>query len=340
MFSASLRRHACAVACLLAMPLLSAEAGAHATFEKGAATQNSYEKITLRVPHGCNGEATHTVRIAIPEGMIAIKPMPKPGWKLTTASGDLARSHVLHGKEIKAGVKEIIWSGGSLADDNYDEFAFQARITDALPAGETVFIPVVQECANGKAAWTEIPAKGQDPHTLKSPAPGIRILAAGSAAGGHDHGAHAVATKPSEFRVGTLVVTAPWTRATPGGAKVGGGFMTITNAGPVSDRLIGGSAEIAKHFEVHEMKMEGNVMKMRALDKGLEIRPGETVELKPGGYHVMFLDLARPIKEGETLKGHLVFEKAGKIEIEYRIEARGAAGTGAHGHHNHGGKAP
>ena len=126
--------------------------------------------------------------------------------------------------------------------------------------------------------------------------------------------------------------------------KVGGGFMKITNTGTEPDRLIGGTAEIAKTFEVHEMKMEGSTMKMRALEKGLEIKPGETVELKPGGYHVMFIDLQKPIKDGENLKGQLVFEKAGKVDVEYKVEARGASGSSDHSTHGahgaHGKKAP
>ncbi len=153
-----------------------------------------------------------------------------------------------------------------------------------------------------------------------------------------------------DYTVGTLKIGHPWSRATPGGAKVGGGYMSITNTGTVADRLIGGSAAIAKTFELHEMKMEGDVMKMRALDKGLEIKPGETVELKPGGFHVMFLDLKQPLRQGETIKGQLVFEKAGTVDVEFKIEARGAGGShdhGAQGHgsqghgsHNHGSKAP
>lgn len=147
-----------------------------------------------------------------------------------------------------------------------------------------------------------------------------------------------------DYKIGALKIDHPWTRATPGGAKVGGGFLKITNTGTEADRLIGGSAEIAKALEIHEMKMEGSTMKMRALDKGLEIKPGETVELKPGGYHVMFLDLQKPIKDGEALKGQLVFEKAGKVDVEYKVEARGAAGSTdhtSHGAHDaHGKKAP
>lgn len=136
-----------------------------------------------------------------------------------------------------------------------------------------------------------------------------------------------------DYKIGDLKIDHPWTRATPGGAKVAGGFMKITNTGTSPDRLIGGTAVPAGIFEVHEMRMDGNVMKMRALEKGLEIKPGQTVELKPGGYHVMFIDLKSPLKEGETIKGTLVFEKAGTIEVEYKIEARGS--TGGHGGHVH-----
>lgn len=139
-----------------------------------------------------------------------------------------------------------------------------------------------------------------------------------------------------DYMLGSLKIAHPWSRATPGGAKVAGGFMTITNTGKEPDRLIGGSAVPAGIFEVHEMRMEGNVMKMRALEKGLEIKAGQTVELKPGGYHVMFMDLKSPLKEGESIKGTLIFEKAGTIEVEYKIENRGASsGQTGHGGHKH-----
>ncbi|MGL5445996.1 MAG: copper chaperone PCu(A)C [Rhabdaerophilum sp.] len=136
-----------------------------------------------------------------------------------------------------------------------------------------------------------------------------------------------------DYTIGDLKIDHPWTRATPGGAKVAGGYMKITNNGTMPDRLIGGTAVPAGIFEVHEMKMEGNVMRMRALAKGLEIKPGQTVELKPGGLHVMFIDLKSPLKEGEKFKGTLVFEKAGTIEVEYAVEARSSAG--GHGGHQH-----
>lgn len=140
-----------------------------------------------------------------------------------------------------------------------------------------------------------------------------------------------------DYKIGDLKIDHPWARATPGGARVGGGFMKITNTGTQPDRLIGGTALVSNVFEIHEMKMEGNVMKMRALEKGLEIKPGETVELKPGGLHVMFIDLKSPLKEGEKVKGTLVFERAGTVEVEYKIEPRGASPAQAHDHGAHSG---
>jgi copper(I)-binding protein len=127
-----------------------------------------------------------------------------------------------------------------------------------------------------------------------------------------------------EFKAGQIVVTQPWSRATPAGAKVAGGYMTITNKGTEPDRLVGGSLPVAGKFEVHEMKMEGGVMRMRPLPKGLEIKPGQTVRLEPGGYHVMFEDLKQPLKQGETLKGELRFEKAGSVAVDYKVEGIGA----------------
>ena len=129
-----------------------------------------------------------------------------------------------------------------------------------------------------------------------------------------------------EFKAGSLVISQPWSRATAGGAKVGAGYMTITNIGTEPDRLIGGSLPQAGKFEVHEMRMENNVMTMRPLHGGLEIKPGQTVKLAPGGYHVMFMQLKEPLKQGEVLKGELVFEKAGKVPIEYTV---GAIAAGA-----------
>jgi copper(I)-binding protein len=141
-----------------------------------------------------------------------------------------------------------------------------------------------------------------------------------------------------DYKVGDLKIDHPWSRATPGGAKVAGGYMTITNNGKEADRLVGGTLISAGIVEIHEMAMEGSTMRMRALPQGLEIKPGQTVELKPGGFHVMFLDLKSPMKEGDKVKGTLVFQRAGTIEVEFKVEGRGASGGHDHGNHSGGHK--
>jgi len=128
------------------------------------------------------------------------------------------------------------------------------------------------------------------------------------------------------FKVGDLTIGHPWTRATPNGAKIGGGYLTITNNGTTADRLVGVSVSVSDRGEIHEMKMDGGVMTMRPLAQGVEIKPGETVKFEPGGYHLMFMDLKEPFKEGTMVKGQLRFEKAGKVDVEYKVDAIGAPG--------------
>lgn len=134
---------------------------------------------------------------------------------------------------------------------------------------------------------------------------------------GHDHGAAAEA--PAEIRVGDLVLTEAFSRATRPGAPVAGGFLLIANEGAADDRLVAARSDIAGHMEIHEMAMADGVMKMRELPDGLAIPAGETVALKPGGYHVMFMDLKGPLVEGETVTVTLVFEKAGEVTLPLAI---------------------
>lgn len=141
------------------------------------------------------------------------------------------------------------------------------------------------------------------------------------------------AASAHDYQKGALKIEHPWSRETPSGAKVAGGYMRITNTGKEADRLIGGSLVDAKVFEVHEMRMDGDVMRMRRLDKGLEIPPGQTVELKPGSFHVMFIDLKNGLKQGDSVKGTLMFEKAGTVEVEFRIDARGVTAPTKGNHH-------
>lgn len=139
--------------------------------------------------------------------------------------------------------------------------------------------------------------------------------------------AQAPAQSPSgkTYTLKDLVIEAPWSRETPVGARVAGGFFRITNKGTISDRLVGGSFSRAGRLEVHEMAVVGGVMRMRELGQGLEIKPGQTVELKPGSFHVMFMDLKEGLKAGETVKGSLVFANAGSIEVNYTVAPRTVA---------------
>jgi len=138
--------------------------------------------------------------------------------------------------------------------------------------------------------------------------------------------------RADEVKAGDLVISQGWTRATPNGAKVGGGYLTIENRGSAPDRLIGGSADVAGSVQVHEMSMDNGVMKMRPVEKGLAIDPGKTVKLAPGGYHLMMMDLKSQLKQGDKVPVTLEFEKAGKVTVSLDVAGVGAQGpTGGAG---------
>jgi periplasmic copper chaperone A len=131
------------------------------------------------------------------------------------------------------------------------------------------------------------------------------------------------------YTVGSIEIGNPWARATPKGASVGGAYMTITNKGPETDRLISISSPIADQSEVHQMAMDKGVMSMRPVLGGLEIKPGQTVELKPQSFHLMLMGLKQPLAAGERVKATLEFAKAGKVDVEYVVESMGAQGPSA-----------
>ncbi|MET0315081.1 MAG: copper chaperone PCu(A)C [Hansschlegelia sp.] len=128
-----------------------------------------------------------------------------------------------------------------------------------------------------------------------------------------------------EYKLGDLTIGHPWSRATAPGAKIGGGFLSIENKGSTPDRLVAVSATFAQKAELHESLVEDGVSKMRPLKDGVEVKPGETVTFEPGGKHLMFIGLAAPLKQGERVKGELTFEKAGKVEVEFAVEAAGSS---------------
>jgi periplasmic copper chaperone A len=148
-------------------------------------------------------------------------------------------------------------------------------------------------------------------------------------------GLFATPARGQEVKAGDLVITQAWSRATPGGAKIAGGYLTIENKGTAPDRLISGAGDVAGKVEIHEMTMDGGVMKMRSLDKGLAIEPGKTVKLAPGGYHLMLMDLKSPLKQGDKVPVTLTFEKAGKVALSLDVQGVGAQAPAHGGHSGH-----
>ncbi|MBX6318403.1 copper chaperone PCu(A)C [Pigmentiphaga sp.] len=147
----------------------------------------------------------------------------------------------------------------------------------------------------------------------------VSLLVAG-AASAHAHG----------YTAGSIRIEHPWARATAPGQPSGGGFLKLTNAGE-ADKLIAVRADVSASTELHTMQMEGDIMRMRQVD-AIAVPAGGEVELKPGGYHIMFVRLKAPLKEGASFPATLVFEKAGEVQVEFKVHAPGARG-GEHGTH-------
>ena len=151
-------------------------ASAHVGLEQGATPVGQPYKAVFKVTHGCEGSPTQKVTIDFPEGVIAVKPMPKPGWQVTTTKDRYAKSYnFYHGTKLSEGVKTIVWSGGSLPDDFYDEFVVSTFIAAELPPGTPLAFTVTQDCEKGQMRWSETGPAGHE-HHLKWPAPVLQLL--------------------------------------------------------------------------------------------------------------------------------------------------------------------
>jgi copper(I)-binding protein len=143
-------------------------------------------------------------------------------------------------------------------------------------------------------------------------------------------GGHVLAQAPTiGTPVGGITAVEPWSRATPGGAPVGAGYLVIENNGPAPDRFVGAETELSDKVELHETRVAEGVARMLPVES-IVVPPGGRIELKPGGYHLMLTGLKRPLKEGERFSGTLVFEKAGRVPVSFAVRGLGA---GAHHHH-------
>lgn len=154
---------------------LLSSANAHVTLEQREAPVGAPYKAVFKVPHGCGTSATLKLRVRIPDGVIGVKPMPKPGWTLETVRGKYDKAYTMFHSTLTEGVREVTWTG-RLPDDNYDEMVLSAFLADDLVPGQMLYFPVVQECESGVNRWIEIPAEGKTGADYKEPAPGVKLL--------------------------------------------------------------------------------------------------------------------------------------------------------------------
>jgi copper(I)-binding protein len=137
------------------------------------------------------------------------------------------------------------------------------------------------------------------------------------------------AQAPATVEAGALTIVEPWSRATPGGARVGVGYLVVENRSAAPDRLLGAESDVSATAEVHETVTEAGVARMKPVD-AVAIAPNGRLELKPGGYHLMLSGLKRPLREGERFAAALIFEKAGRVAVTFTVR-----GIGAETHHHH-----
>lgn len=317
---------AAAAACTTAF-IATTSAFAHVSLVEREAAPGSF-KATLAIPHGCEGEATNSVEVRIPEGFVSVKPMPKAGWTISMQTGDYDQTYTVHGREVSSGVKVVKWEGGALENAHYDEFVLRGSV--AGEPGTVLYFDTIQHCASGTEEWVEHPAEGQDPHELEGPAPSLTIVAGNDSHAHHGHGAPGA---EAGLSAGSISIEEPWARAMLPGQPAGGAWINLTNIGEEDDRLISLSSPVAEKVEVHMMEVVEDVMTMRPLEEALVVPAGETITMHPGGLHLMFMQVTEPFKEGESVPLTLEFEKAGKVELELPVKpANHGRGSGGHDH--------
>lgn len=294
----------------------------HILLETRSAAAGSAYKAVFQVGHGCNGSPTTGVSVQIPTGFLGAKPYPKAGWTLSTQRAKLAKPYVVHGKPVTDDVTLVSWTAASkeaaLQEGNFDEFMLRGQLPDA--AGPLWF-KVLQTCDNGSNNWSEIPASGTATQGLKSPAALLEVTSQVALAQALK------LTAPGQ----PVQVTGAWVRATVAGQMGSGAFMKITAR--AATRLVGISSPVAGVADVHEMKMDGDIMKMRAV-QSLDLPAGKTVELKAGGYHVMLMDLKQSLTAGSSVPLTLRFKNAKGVESKLDISvpvSTVAPGAGAMG---------
>lgn len=327
-----MKRTCAVVGAAVAAMTLSTAAFAHVSLETQEAKVGAGYKAVFNVPHGCDGATTTEVTIDIPEGVIAVKPMPKPGWKLSLQKGPYARTYgFYHGAKKSEGVKQVTWSGGELPDEYFDQFVLSTYIAGELDPGIKLSFPVTQKCATGELKWYDIAAPGVDAHSLEHPAPQLQLIAGGDE-GHHHHHDGASAASASKG----IALEAPWTRPASAGG-MGVGYVKITNSGAQPDVLLGASSEAAERVELHETTISPDGVASMKPVSSVEIAPGQSIELKPGGMHLMLIGLKDAIKDDGKVEAKLNFKNAGSVAVQFdaKTAAPGASGEDHEHMHHH-----
>lgn len=275
-------------------------AGAHASLETPIAETGAAYQGVLRIGHGCDASPTTALAMRLPAGFEGARALPKPGWTVDTKPGVLS------------------WTAASkdaaLQPTQRGEFAF--AVTAPRAAGPA-WIKVLQTCEKGAQDWADVPAAGTSVAGMKTPAMLLAVLA------------------PRDFAMAKMLprVEGGWVRGTVPGQSGTGAFMRLTASEPV--QLVGVTTPAAGTAEVHEMKMEGDVMRMRAMPK-LDLPAGQVVELKPGGYHLMLTDLKQPLQKDTTVPLTLVFRNArgleSRMDVSLPVQMLGPDAMGGHKH--------
>lgn len=262
---------------------LAPGAFAHVSLSESLAeTGANYEGI-VRVGHGCDAAATTAISLRVPAGFTTARGLPKAGWTVVNRPG------------------QITWTaapGAALPTKEKAEFVLAGKLP-ARPAA--LWFKVLQTCEQGSVEWAQVPASGTSTDGIKTPAMLLQVLSPA------DLAAHRALPQ----------VEGGWVRASVAGQQATGAFMRITAREPM--QLVGIATPAAGVADVHEMKMEDNVMRMRALAR-LELPAGTPVELKPGGYHVMLQDLKEPLVAGKTVPLTLVLRNAAGAESRMALK--------------------
>lgn len=281
-----------------ALPLV---AGAHVSLEATMAEAGAPYQGVLRVGHGCDGSSTTALSARLPAGFESARAAPKAGWTVESKPGVVTWTAVSKESALPAAQK--------------GEFAFTVVAPRAAGAA---WVKVQQACDKAVLDWADVPPQGTSTAGMKTPAVLLDVLA------------------PREFAMAKMLprVEGGWVRGSVPGQSGTGAFMRFTAVEAV--QLVGASSPVAGLAEVHEMKMEGDVMRMRALPK-LDIPAGQTVELKPGGYHLMLTDLKQPLQKDTVVPLTLVFRNArgleSRLEVKLPVAMQGPDGVaGAHKH--------